>query len=442
MVLLTLQIITLIPFFIWLALLSPYYMVLIVIGSFLFHTKLLGHKDVWNCWVLLFTGRFHRYSKTSVYDTKLLNDAMFSQLMLTSLPLLLIKIVNFMQNSARHVFDTISIDGVDMGYVVFNDNAYLSIFWPLVSLVFSAVFCAIGIYRYVYLVLRHKYLLQEVPFTMELSFDSNERKLLGIGKTEENIKYNKEAITPYRKYWKSKVLHGEVDSSMRTVVNMANQFFVRDVTIVESLDMLLQLRVDLVQSTLDYIDSHTYNDETCDIDTHQLASNVLMLLMKDSVDLTMYRLLKREGIRESADLLDVDQRTIRAILSAINNKAIYNTVLAYLNLITYNNFTGRSSSSNVVMDAIVDVDGAALDAAKLQLLQSSDDIESRLELGHSGTKYESLEVEGGAPEPHVADTNEHIEDVPSGTAGSDNAESTTPSDQVTWVTQVNRFWFK
>ena len=389
-ILLTLQILTLIPFFIWVVVLSPYYIALILVGSFLFHTKLLGHKDVWNCWVLLFTGRFRRYSKTSIYDTKLLNDAMFTQLILTSLPLLLIKIINYMQNNERHVFDTISIDGVDMGHVVFNYNAYVSIFWPIVSLVFSALYCAIGIYRYFYLVLRYNYLIQEVPFTVELCFH-DVRRPVGISKTEEDIKYNKEAVIPYRKYWKKQVYHAEIESAMNSVINVANQFFIKDMTLSESLDVLLQSRVDLVQSALDFFDSHTYNEVACEIDAQQLASKVLVLLLKDSVDLTMYRLLKREGIRESADLLDVDQRTIKAILSALNNRAIQGTVLAYLNLITYNNFTARSGSK-VAIDAGANAVNVSLDDAKAQG-ESNDDVESGLELGNSSRKYESLDAQ-------------------------------------------------
>lgn len=117
----------------------------------------------------------------------------------------------------------------------------------------------------------------------------------------------------------------------------------------------------------------------------------LVLLLKDSVDLTMYRLLKREGIRESADLLDVDQRTIKAILSALNNRAIQGTVLAYLNLITYNNFTARSGS-NVAIDAGANAVNVSLDDAKAQG-ESNDDVESSLELGNSSRKYESLDAQ-------------------------------------------------
>ncbi len=99
------RVVLLIPFALSLVLLLlPCYMVLLIVGAFLYHTKLLAHKDMWNTWVLLFTGRSGRYSKKSVFDTKLLNDAMFLQLLMTSVPLVTIKIVNFTLNDARGLF--------------------------------------------------------------------------------------------------------------------------------------------------------------------------------------------------------------------------------------------------------------------------------------------------------------------------------------------------
>ena len=79
----------------------PYYLALLTIGAFLYHTKLLAHRDVWNTWVYLYTGRLDIYGKKSIVDAKLLNDAMFLQMILTSLPMLLVKIANFMQNEMR-----------------------------------------------------------------------------------------------------------------------------------------------------------------------------------------------------------------------------------------------------------------------------------------------------------------------------------------------------
>ena len=333
---------TLLPFFIWVLLLTPYYIALLLTGSFLFHSKLLAHKDVWNCWVTLFTGRMNRYNKTNTFDTKLLNDAFFMQLTLTSLPLLLIKIVNYQQNYARRVFDTVAIDGVDMGYVVFYYYDYVVAEWPLISLILSGICCVIGIYRYVYLVIRHNYLIQEVPFTVTLSLD-NQEKSIGIEKTDENIKFNKEAIAPYRRYWRGRVIHMQVDSSMRAVVNVASRFFIKDVALAESLDTLLTLRVNFVQDLLEVVDAQLFNGETCAVDVYKLASTVLVLILQDSVDLTIHKVLLAAGVREAADLLDIDQKGISSILNALHNRNTINLVLAYLNLITYHNFTDRVS---------------------------------------------------------------------------------------------------
>ena len=98
------RVVMLIPFVLSMVVLLPYYIVIFVAGAFLYHTKLLAHKDIYNTWVLLFTGRLNSYAKKSIFDTKLLNDAMYLQLLLTSLPLVIIKTVNFMQNESRGLF--------------------------------------------------------------------------------------------------------------------------------------------------------------------------------------------------------------------------------------------------------------------------------------------------------------------------------------------------
>ena len=341
-----LQAISLIPFFLWMLLLSPYYIFLLLAGSFLFQTKLLAHKNVWNVFVVLFTGRYNRYTKTSMYDTKLLNDAMFAQLILTSLPLFAIKIINYLQNGDRYVFIALSAYN---GTIVYTYYDYLSIYWPFISLLISAMYCLVGSYRYVFLALYYKYLIQEVPFTFQYIVN-NRRNSVGIVRTKEDIKYNKEAILPYRRYWKDKVLRTSLDSSMNAAMRAVARFYIKDERYANDLDTLLKLRVKFVQSTLEVTKLNMLDEGTCTVDTHQLSNKVFELLLKDSIDMSMHKVLSAAGVRLPSDLLDIDQKTVMNILKSLHNRAIYGTVLAYLNLITYNNVSAGGGTDDGVDD--------------------------------------------------------------------------------------------
>lgn len=96
LVLITLQLLTLLPFFIWLLLLSPYYIFVFGLGIFLFQTKLIAHKTVWNFWCFLPSGRRRRYAKNVTYDTMFLNEAILCEAVLQSAPLLIVKSTNLL----------------------------------------------------------------------------------------------------------------------------------------------------------------------------------------------------------------------------------------------------------------------------------------------------------------------------------------------------------
>ncbi len=321
--LLAMQAVTLIPFFIWVIVLSPYYLPLIVIGSFLFHTKLLAHKDVWNMYVTLFTGRSSRYGKTSVYDTKLLNDALFTQLVFTSLPMLVIQSIN----------ETRGLGDITFG--IFKVYAHIPI-----SPIISGLYCAFFSYRYLYLVLRYKHSIQTMPFTLQRTID-NITKSVGLVETVEDIKHNKEAIPHYRRYWKARLAHAMLDDVMHDVVNLVTRVYFKDERMSDQLHILLKLRLDFVQSAFESAD---HKDTKFSLDFHRLASDVFKILMFDSTDLTMYRVLTEEGIGEANDLLNVKQNSINRILNALHNRSKHGTVMAYLNLITYNNNVSTQKS--------------------------------------------------------------------------------------------------
>jgi hypothetical protein len=226
--LLMVQAVSLLPFFAWIILLSPYYVTLVIIGSFLFHTKLLAHKYVWNCWVTLFTSpRGNRYSKVSIYDTKLLNYSMFVQLVMSSTPLFIIKAVN--SNIYLHYQPSSTQSGYTHA-MIYSYTSYMVYEWYLLSLLISLIFIIIGVYRYVYMVLRTKVKVEDAPFSFELVSAKKQRKSIGILPSREDITFNMTAVASYRRRWRAKLIKNRVDYSMSSLLTLATAVFIKDET--------------------------------------------------------------------------------------------------------------------------------------------------------------------------------------------------------------------
>ena len=207
-----------------------------------------------------------------------------------------------------------------------------------------------GIYRYVYVANRYKYAVQDVPFA---DFLLTILPAVGLLDSREDIKYNQEAIVPYRKHWRDRLLQHKLDSTMHDVMHVVvKQFFKeQDEKVGQDLNLLLHLRVILVEDILELKDEMMCREENAPVDMHQLADEVFHLLLKESEDLSIYKALVAANIRDSTGLLDTDEATIKTILNALPNKShTYNLVLSYLNLITYNNLMERRREALLAED--------------------------------------------------------------------------------------------
>lgn len=132
-------------------------------------------------------------------------------------------------------------------------------------------------------------------------------------------------------------------------MQLITQLYLNDYNFVNDLSTLLQLRVDFAQVTLEVSEAQKFDKNACAIDMQTLAVEVFTLLLEDSVDFTMYKVLNAADIREPVDLLDINQKTITSILSALQNPAIHHIVLSYLNVITYNNYKAQIVSGVAIL---------------------------------------------------------------------------------------------
>jgi hypothetical protein len=206
----------------------------------------------------------------------------------------------------------------------------------------------VGIYRYVYVANRYKYAVQDVPFA---DFLLTILPAVGLLDSREDIKYNQEAIVPYRKYWRDRLLQHKLDSTMHDVMHVVVKQFFNDEKNGQDLNFLLHLRVILVEAILETKDEMMCREESAPVDMHQLADEVFHFLLKESEDLSIYKALLAANIRDSNGLLDTDEATIKTILNALPNKShTYNLVLSYLNLITYNNLMERRREALLAED--------------------------------------------------------------------------------------------
>ncbi len=191
-----------------------------------------------------------------------------------------------------------------------------------------------------YLVFRYNYAVQDVPFTDYIVIVT---VAIGISESREDIKYNQEAILPYRKYWRDRLVQHKLDSSMQCLMKVVTRQFIKDQKIGNALNLLLRLRVSMLEMVLEAKDLMMASEGDIAMDLHRLASNIFQFLLKESEDLSIYKVLVAANIRDSTGLFDIDEATVKKILDALPNKSrTYNSVLSYLNLISYNNIVERS----------------------------------------------------------------------------------------------------
>jgi hypothetical protein len=310
------QLICLIPFALWIAVLSPYYITLYLIGIFLFQTKLLVHKTVWNTWCAVFTNRANRYAKNVTYDTKFFNESLLCEFVLQSIPQLVIKFINNAE--------------IDASSSKYGPGNYISAYsTPIVSLI-SAIILFI---RYVVLVVAYNRDILDVPFFFKFRYEGKTYKY-GIKKSAFDFAANKEAREAYLEHWIQ--VHNNCKADLLylgTYAVIRYVFFKPDDA--ENASAIKKSREPLLLALRE--------KDMRDVSTLELATDTISYMLKDCKDMKLYRYLVSAEVREPLDLLDISEETLNGILKRINNYKVKQIVSANLHILLLSNLIAKDS---------------------------------------------------------------------------------------------------
>ena len=345
-VLMVLQTLSLLPFIAWLTLASPIYIIIVLMGCFLYQTNLLASTAFWNAWFFLYSGRKDIFNKLNIiqYDTELLNDSMIVHLFLASIPHAIVKIYN---NS------------------LIPQEDKTAAYW--LSVAMSLIYIAIGLYRYTYLAFAEKTTFSKVPFMSNSSIQIfGENALIGIPNGAYDVRRNKEVREQDAIRWKKLLHQYEVEEvlalSESIIVKcfLNESEFIRVSSIIGSDDgntnekLMIKCQEELSNILRLSKIRHT--------SAHDLASRALMLIKRDSIDNKLYKYFKAQGITCASDLINCSPSIVDKIINSMNKNCTKKVVTAYLKLIALNRVEGIRDSiaafvgSMIVMPGIGNID--------------------------------------------------------------------------------------
>ncbi len=143
------------------------------------------------------------------YDTQLLNESMVSHLFLASIPQLIIKTYN---NAV------ISKEDVSPAYTL--------------SVVMSAIYIAVGLYRYVYHVFIEKTTWSQLSFMSRYKYTipfGGKNESLGIPRGSYDVRRNKEIRDQDRMTWERLLVHHEVEEALMLSEQLVSRCFLNEV---------------------------------------------------------------------------------------------------------------------------------------------------------------------------------------------------------------------
>lgn len=305
LVVIVLQLLSLLPYALFLGVVMlPYYATMLLVGCFFFQTKLLIYTPVWNTYMYLFTGKTNVFDKRGIdFDTSLLNESFFVQLLLLAVPQVIIKGIN--------------------NTLVANDSAITPVY--SLSLSVSVIAVAIWLYRYM------------------LTDDSVET--FGLAKGTYDVRNNHEL----QELHKASLLY--IVPSYELEYASRNYNYITDKCLILDAEAIQGFKMELFNS-LRQFNTHPLSSMRTSI-----TDRIFQLLIHDSVDLSMYRYLRSVSITSPVDLLNgcsID--VIRGILYRINDKKVRKLVENYLRLLAHN------TADKGVRDSIVSFISYVLDA--------------------------------------------------------------------------------
>ena len=290
LVLIALQLLCLTPYLLYLAVIMPYYAVMLLIGCFLFQTKLLAYTPVWNTYMHLLSGKVNVYDKRGIeYDTSLLNESLFVQLLVLS--------------TAQVVLKAVNIAWLGQDYILHDLSLYVSVI---------AVF--VGVCRFV---------VTNALLALNLGSLIAIIEALGLPKGTYDIRINSESIDLRKSYVLSTLLPYEIELASIRCRKVIQKCFMKQFS------DIIRREIELFNS-LRQLNMRPLHDGI----EESIATRVFEMLLQDSIDLTMYRYLKSSGITKPKNLIGVSAATIHGIVSRLNNRSIKKLVDKYLRLIS------------------------------------------------------------------------------------------------------------
>ena len=103
-ILVVLQVVTLIPFYLWCLFFTPYFMLLLITGVFAYQFKFMSISTVWNLWFRYWVGHTERFEKSIInnIDTDHLNKSIFVYFIVALGPILGSQFYNYQHATGTH----------------------------------------------------------------------------------------------------------------------------------------------------------------------------------------------------------------------------------------------------------------------------------------------------------------------------------------------------
>jgi hypothetical protein len=243
------------------------------------------------------------------------------------------------------------------------------------SVVVSLLYIVIGLYRYVYLLLVEKTSFSKLSFMSNYSLQiGGDYELVGIPHRTYDVRRNKEVCELDINKYKKLLQQCEVEEVLMLAENLitrcflSEQEFIRVSSIVGGDGRATEKSMNKLHVELSNIMRQC---KLRQISAHDIASRVFTLIIRDTIDNSVYSYFKFHGINSAQDLINCSPSVVDNIVNSINRHSTKRVVTAYLRLIALNKADGIRESVATVVEGIIF--GARLDRAELYRYSSYSD---------------------------------------------------------------------
>ena len=402
------QVLTFFPVFVWMVIFSPFYMLLGVLGIWIFQCKVWAISKIWNSWFRLWSGHDPKNYKEVQVDTGILNEALFAEFMVETLPQLVLQAVN---------------------------NTYLNN-WQgvgIFSTVLSISIATNGLYRYGYYSLWLGMRIEDVPTKISiggligLQIASNKQNvgvLAEVEKAKQNP-FTTNNMIAFVYEDRSKMLKEKLDmiiSMLKTASQGHDLYSLSKKAFFDHLDEKLTEKTNNLR--LDKFPVHDI-EKFFKYSVDEAAKDTFTSLCLTKRNFEMVDLLMSAGINSVKDIRNFDEfirtddEVMKVILDVIDQtdaiaddylKLKVKTLLAMIKAFNVDHRKALQSgeklgvaeplddtekSQSSIYDKTIDIDSSKLDGDDVEKIYESNDVDNRaIEMARLGN--EGCEKDGGA----------------------------------------------